>query len=579
MYIESVPNRNSPPALLLREAKREGGKIRKKTLANLTHWPEHVVAGLRLLLRKETLVPKDNLLRIERSLPHGHVEALLTFIRHIGLENMIGSTPSRERDLVLAMLVSRLVHGSSKLATTRLWKSTTLAEELKVEGCDENDLYGALDWLLERQKRIEKKLAARHLEEGGYGLYDVSSSYFEGSHCPLAVFGHNKDGKRGKRIVVYGLLTNSRGCPVSLNAYPGNTSDPTTLFDQVSALRQSHGLRHVTLVCDRGLLTQARIDALGAHPGVGYLSALRSTSIRKLVEEGDLRMSLFDTRNLCEIVSSEYPGERLIACFNPFLCDERRRKREELLVATEAQLEKIARGVVRHAEKLIPKEDIALKVGRVIGRYKMKKHFDLVFGDGYFTYSRNVAAIEREAALDGIYVIRTDADKAVLSAEDAVVTYKSLSQVERAFRTMKGIDIRIRPIRHYTEDHVRAHLFLCMLAYYAEWHLRKALGGLLYDDTDLDEGRWTRDPVAPAKASEGAKEKKRTGKALEGFPVHSMETMLAELGTRCRHTCSTPGSEGQTFTMETESTPWQGKVMDLLKAYDPKALFPVTTKS
>ena len=576
MHIQAIPNRKAAPTILLRESYREGKKVRKKTLANLTHWPAALVETLRLALTGEALVPKEKILRIERSKPHGHVDALLTFMRHIGLEKMIGSTPGKERDLVMAMLVERLIHSSSKLATTRLWHSSTLAEEMGVEACDENDLYAALDWLLERQERIEGKFAARHLQEGSYALYDTSSSYFEGSQCPLATFGHNKDGKRGKKIVVYGLLTDRLGCPVSIHAYPGNTSDPNTMADQVRTLKERFGLSQVTLVGDRGVLTQARIDALGAIPGIGFLSALRSTSIRALVENGDIQMSLFDTQNLCEIASEEYPGERLVACFNPLLAAERARKRQALLEATEEKLEAIAKDVGRRKEKLLSKEGIALRVGRVIDRYKMRKHFDLVFGDDYFSFARDAASIEREAALDGIYVLRTNVKKEVLSAEDTVVTYKSLSQVERAFRSMKGMDIRIR---HFTEEHVRAHIFLCMLAYYVEWHLRKALGALLYDDTELDLERWVRDPVKPAKGSRSATEKKKTGEAVDGFEVHSFETMMVELATRCRHTCSTPGSQGMTFTMETEPTPWQTKVVDLLKAYAPGTVYPVNAKS
>lgn len=579
MYIESVPNRNSPPAILLREAFREEGKVRKKTVANLTHWPEHLIKGLRQLLSGETLVPKDKVLHIKRSKPHGHVDLLLTFMRHIGLEKMIGSTPSQKRDLVMAMLVERLIHGSSKLAATRHWHSSTLAEELSIESCNENDLYQALDWLVERQERIEAKLAKRHLQVGSYALYDVSSSYFEGSHCPLAAYGHNKDGKRGKKIVVYGLLTDRVGCPVAIHPYTGNTSDPNTMADQVRALKERFDLSHMTLVGDRGVLTQARINALNATPGIGYLSALRSTSIRALVENKDIQMSLFDIQNLCEIASNEFPGERLVVCFNPLLAAERRRKREALLEATEKKLEAIAKDAQRRKEKLLTKEAIALRVGRIIDNYKMRKHFDLVFSDGYLEYTRMKESIEREEALDGIYVLRTNVDKDVLSAEDTVITYKSLSQVERAFRSMKGMDVRIRPIRHYTEDHVRAHIFLCMLAYYVEWHLRKALGGLLYDDADLDEERWMRDPVKPAKGSKSSVEKKKTGIAADGFGVHSFETMMTELATRCRHICATPGSGEATFTMETDATPWQRKVMDLVKGYMPKNVYPVNAKS
>lgn len=573
MYIAVVPNRNSPPAILLRHSYREGKTVRKKTLANLTNWPEHIVEGLRRVLAGEVVTPKEKLLRIERSKPHGHVEALLTFIRHLGVDKLISSTPSKERDLVLAMIVERILHGASKLASTRYWHATTLAEELKLESCDEDDLYQALDWLLARQGRIEDKLAARHLVEGSFALYDVSSSYYEGRTCPLAEFGHNRDGKRGKEIIVYGLLANAQGCPVGMQVYPGNTSDPNTLADQAHKLKDRFGLKEVTLVSDRGLLTQARIDALKAFPGISHLSALRSTEIRGLVEGGDLQMSLFDTQNLCEIAAPEFPGERLIACFNPLLAQERKRKRQELLEATEKSLSAIEREVARRTQTPLSAEAIALKVGRVIGRYKMKKHFDLVFGENFLSFSRNAESIAREEALDGIYVIRTSVEKEVLSAEDAVVSYKSLSQVEQAFRSLKGIDLRVRPIRHRTEDHVRAHFFLCMLAYYVEWHLRKALGEILFDDTELSWGRWLRDPVAPAKPSPSAEKKKTTQKTAQGFTVHSLETALAELGTRCRHTCSTPGSQGMTFTMETERTPWQENVFALLKAY------PVPTKA
>jgi len=578
MYVETVPNRNSPPAILLREAWRQDGKVKKKTLANLTHWPEHLVQGLRLLLSGKQLAPAEEIFHIERSRPHGHVEALLAFIRHLGVDKLISSTPSRERDLVLAMIVERILHGASKLASTRYWHTTTLAEELKVEDCDEDDLYDALDWLLERQQRIEEKLARRHLGEGSFALYDVSSSYYEGHTCPLSDFGHNRDGKRGKEIIVYGLLANPHGCPVGIDVYPGNTADPKTLADQVHKLLGRFGLKEVTLVSDRGLLTQARIDALKEFPGISYLTALRSVAIRDLVEGGDLQVSLFDTLSLCEFDSQEYPGERLVACFNPFLAAERKRKREELLVATEEALGAIARDLARRTQTPLTAEAVALKVGRVINRRKMQKHFDLVFGENFLSFSRNAASIAREAALDGIYVIRTSVRKDVLSAEDAVVSYKSLSQVEQAFRCLKGIDIRVRPIRHRTEDHVRAHFFLCMLAYYVEWHLRKALGELLFDDTDLEVERWLRDPVAPAKPSRVAEKKKSSKKTPDGSTVHSLETALAELGTRCRHICSAPGSQGMTFSMETEFTPWQKKVFDLLKAYVPNP-YPVAAKS
>jgi len=565
MFIDIVPNRNSPPAILLREAWREGNKVRKRTVANLTGWPRDKVEALRRVLRNESLVAPEEAFAIEQSLPHGHVEAVLGTIRKLGLERLISSTRCRERDLVVAMVAERLIHPCSKLATTRLWHSTTLAEELGVSDADEDDLYEAMDWLLARQEGIEKKLAARHLSEGALVLYDVTSSYYEGRSCPLAHFGHDRDGKKGRPIIVYGLLTDGAGRPVAVEVYPGDTGDPSTVSDQADKLRHGFGLRHLVLVGDRGMLTQTQIEKLRTYPGLGWISALRSPAIRELVESGSLQMSLFDRKDLAEICSPEFPSERLVACFNPLLAEERRRKRQALLEATEKELERISKHVARRTQAVLGKDEIGKKVGRVIGRFKVGKHFRLTIEEGHFSFVRDEEKIRREEALDGIYVIRTSEPAERLSAEDAVRSYKSLTRVERAFRSLKGIDLLVRPIWHHTEDHVRAHVFLCMLAYYVEWHLRKTLAPLLFDDEELDKNRKRRDPVKPAQASESAKKKKTLRLTSEGLVVQSLDTLLMELGTRCRNRCrikSDPRSP--TFYQLTDKSPLQERAFQLL---------------
>lgn len=568
MYIETVPNRGSPPAILLREARREGKKIVKRTLANLSHWPAEQIASFRLLLRGERLVPAGDLFRIERTLPHGHVEAILRMIERLGLETLIGSKRCRERDLVLAMIVERLIHPRSKLANTRHWGDTTLAEEFSVADAEVDELYEALDWLLDRQKLIEKKLAARHLQEGGLVLYDVSSSYYHGHTCPLARRGHDRDGRKGLPIIVYGVMTDSRGCPVAVQAYPGNTGDPTTVSDQIDKLRERFKLSHVVLVGDRGMLTQARIEELKNHPGMGWISALRSGSIRELVDQGYLDRSLFDQQNLAEIRSPEFPGERLMACYNPLLAEQRRRKREELLEATARKLQAIAAEVARRKRKLMSQDQIGVKVGRVIDRYKMAKHFEWTIEDGTFRWQRREESIRREAELDGIYVVRTSEPKQRLSAEDAVRGYKSLSQVERAFRCLKGLDLRVRPIFHHTEDHVRAHLFLCLLAYYVEWHLRAAWAPLLFQDEELPQARWERDAVAPAQPSASAKAKKVDRQTPQGLPVQSFDTLLAHLASRTRNLCRLSSQpSGAELSQVTEPTPLQAQAIELLNLY------------
>jgi len=566
MYIDVVPNRNSRPAVLLREAWREGKKVKRRTVANLTNWPEEKVEALRRVLKGETVVAPKEAFHIERSLAHGHVEAVLGTIRTIGLDTVIASKRSRARDLVIAMITERLLHPSSKLATTRLWNTTTLAEELAVTDADEDDLYRAMDWLLSRQDTIEKKLSMKHLAEGSSVLYDVTSSYYEGRTCPLARFGHDRDGQKGKPIIVYGVLADHQGCPVAVSVYPGNTGDPTTVPDQVETLKARFGLNRLVLVGDRGMLTQTQIDTVKTHPGLGWISALRSRAIRSLVEGGRLQMSLFDQTDLAEITSDAYPSERLIACFNPLLAEERKRKRRELLDATEGELARIARQVERRTRTPLDKAEIGKKVGSVLKRFKMGKHFNLTIGEGTFSFTRNEQSIQREEALDGIYVIRTSEPGEQLCAEDAVRTYKNLAQVERAFRSLKGLDLLIRPIWHRTEDHVKAHIFLCLLAYYVEWHMRKALAPLLFDDEELPEMRKTRHAVRPAKASLSALKKKTTRLTPEGLVVQSFSTLLAELGTRCRHRVRIGTDPAQpSFSQVTDLTPVQARAFQLLR--------------
>jgi transposase len=538
MYVEVVPNRNSPPAVLLREGWREGGKVRKRTVANLSKWPKHKVELLRRLLRDEQLMSPDDVFSVERSLPHGHVAAILGTIGKIGLDKIIAAQRSRERDLVVAMVAQRLIAPCSKLETVRLWQTTTLARELDVVDADEDDLYAAMDWLLARQDRIEKKLARRHLEEGGMVLYDVSSSYYEGRSCPLAQFGYDRDGKKGKPIVVYGMMADSQGRPLAMEVYPGNTGDPTTVPDQVEKLRERFGLERVVLVGDRGMLTETQLGHLREFPGVGWISALRSTAIRTLVESGQLQLSLFDEQNLAEITSPDYPGERLVACYNPLLAEERRRKREELLLATEQLLSGIVAEVGRRTNTPLSEVEIAEKVGKKKNRYKVGKHFDVTIEDGHFSFARKEAEIRREAGLDGIYVIRTSESAECLSAWDTVRNYKNLTLIESAFRCLKGVDLRIRPINHYRDPRVRAHIFLCMLAYYVEWHMRKALAPLLFQDEELDELRKTRDPVAKAEVSEAAKRKKKRSHGIsDGLPTQSFGSLLVELSTLCLNQC------------------------------------------
>jgi transposase len=571
MYIETVPNRNSRPAILLREGWREDKKTVKRTLANLSDWPQPKIEALRRVLRDEALVSPEDLLTTRQTLPHGHVEAILAMIHQLDLEAVISSKRCRERDLVVAMIVQRLIDPCSKLATTRAWHTTTLAEDRGVADANEDELYAAMDWLGKRQERIEKKLAARHLTEGGLVLYDVTSSSYEGRTCPLAHFGHNRDGDKHLPIIVYGVMTDGEGRPVAVEVYAGNTGDPTTVGDQVEKLRQRFGLQRVVLVGDRGMLTQPQIDKLQKHPGCGWITALTSGAIRELVAKGALQLSLLDQKNLAEITSPDYPGERLMVCHNPLLEEERARKRQALIEATEKSLTKIAKEVARRKNKPLTAAEIGLKVGKVLGRYKVGKHFDCQIGAGSFTCSRRQEGIDQETQLDGIYVLRTSEPVERLSAEDTVRSYKSLAEVERAFRCLKGIDLLVRPIRHRTEERVPAHIFLCLLAYYVEWHLRRAWAPLLFEDEDRREERKRRDPILPAEPSASAEAKKRSRQTVDGLPVHSFRTLLAELASRARVTYEIQAAEATlTCKQLPEPTALQARAYELIRT------FPVT---
>ena len=572
MYITVVPNRNSPPAVLLREGWREGKRTRQRTLANLSHWPKEKIETFRRVLRDETLVSPEQLLSTQKTLPHGHVEALLAMIGKLGLDALIASKRSRPRDLVMAMIVQRLIAPASKLGTTRAWHTTTLAEELGVEQATEDDLYQAMDWLLARKERLEQKLAARHLREGGLAFYDVSSSFYEGRTCPLAQFGHDRDGKKGLPIIVDGVMTDGAGRPVAVEVYPGSTGDPTTVGDQLEKLRERFGLSRVVMVGDRGMLTPPQVEKLKERSGFGWITALTATAIRALVAEGTLQLSLLDEKNLAEITSPDYPDERLIICHNPLLAEERARKREALLEATEKALAKIAQEVARRKQKPLPAAEIGMKVGKVLGRYKVGKHLECKIADGSFAWSRREDAIAQEAQLDGIYVLRTSEPAERLSAEETVRSYQRLAEVERAFRCLKGMDLLVRPIRHRTGERVPAHIFLCVLAYYVEWHLRRAWTPLLYEDEEREEQRQQRDPIRPAQPSASAQAKKRSHRTTDGFPVHSFQTLLAELASRARVTYRLKaGKAGEnskaTFRQLPEPTSLQARAYELIRTF------------
>lgn len=549
----------------LRRTFRHDGKVKHETLGNLSDLPTHVIDMISRSLKGETFVPAANVFQITRSLPHGHVEAVLKMIRKLGLDDLIAAEPSRRRDLVVAMIVERLVFPSSKLANTRHWHDTTLAEELGVADAAEDHLHDAMDRLLQRQSAIEKKLAKRHLTDGAMVLYDVTSSYYEGKTCPLARFGHDRDGKTGLPIIVYGMLTDAEGRPVAVQVFPGNTGDPRTVPDQVETLTKRFGPSRVVLVGDRGMLTQTQIDMLKKHPGLGWISAPRSGSIRRLLADGLLIRNDLQTQRLAEISSPEFPGERLVACYNPQLAEQRRHKREELLAAAEQELGSLAASVTRASKRPATAAEIGVRAGKIINHYKMAKHFDLTIHDGYSGFTRKQSAITNEEMLDGIYVIRTSEPAERLTAADGVRSYKRLALVEQAFRSLKGIDLLVRPIYHRTADRVCAHVLLCMLAFYVEWHLRRAWEPLLFEDEELTADRQRRDPIAPAQASISARRKKKTHKTPEGLPVQSLRTLMAHLGTRCRNTCIVSADPTKTpFHQVTEADPLQAEALRLI---------------
>lgn len=563
--IERRRNGRTYVSYLLRRSYRQGGQVKHQTLGNLSHLPAPTLDLVRRSLQGEAFLTSQDHFRILDSRPHGHIAAVLTTCRRLGLENLLASKPCPERTVVLALIVQRILNPGSKLAATRHWKDTTLAEELGLAEADHKHAYAAMDWLLRRQRRIENKLARQHLGEGGAVLYDVSSSSYEGHTCPLAQYGYNRDGKKGLPSIVYGVLTDSHGRPIALDVYPGNTADPSTIPDQVRKLRRRFGLTHVVLVGDRGLLTQARIDTLKAYPGLGWISALRSDDIRDLMAKGTLARSLFDAVDLAEITSPDFPGERLMACYNPLLAERRQQKRQRLLAATEEGLRKLEAQVQRRTTTPLTAAAIGIKAGRIIGRHKMAKHFQLDIADNSFRWCRDATTITREEQLDGIYVIRTSEPATAFPAADCVRTYKRLTLVEQAFRCLKGADLRVRPIHHRVEPRVRAHLFLCLLAYYVEWQMRKALKPLLYEDEDLDEARQHRDPVKPAEPSASAQAKKKTHQTSSGEPAHSFATLVAHLGTQTRNTVAIGGgAEATTFEQLAEPDALQAEALRLL---------------
>lgn len=565
MHIDGVPNRTSRPTYLLRESYREGKKVRKRTLANLSALSDEQIKSIRAVLAGQSMRPVEPLWQTIRSRPHGAVQAVRVAMQKLGFEGLIASRSGPQREAVCAMVAARVLSPHTKLATTRWWHTTTLPEEFGVGGMDENDLYSAMDWLLERQGAIEKKLAARHLSEGGLALYDLSSSYFEGRCCPLAKIGYSRDGKRNTLQVNYGLLTNRAGCPVAISVYEGNTGDARTLPDQVKRLREDFGLERLVLVGDRGMISHKAVGELRSLEGLAWITALKSSQIRALVQEGALQMGLFDERNLIEFAHPDYPNERLMACRNADLGRLRAHKREALLVATEKELQKVRMRIEKGS--LAGQDNIGVRVGKVVNKYKVAKLFALSIEDHGFEFTRLTDSIAAEAALDGIYIIRTSVPKRQMDSAEAVRSYKALAEVERAFRSMKTIDLHVRPIHHRLENRVRAHIFLCMLAYYLEWHMREAWRELLFADEDLKR-KARRDPLAAATRSEAALNKVATHTLDDGSPAHSFRTLLEELSTIVRNTCqpAVGAAASTTFQMTTLPNPTQQRALRLLQS-------------
>ena len=553
---------------LLRRSYREDGKVKNETLGNLSHLPDALIDIIRRSLQGETFVAASQAFEVVRSRAHGHVQAVALAMQRLGLASVIASQPSRERDLVLAMVASRIVQPDTKLATSRRWHCSTLAEDFGVADANEDDLYAAMDWLLARQDTIEQKLAARHLREGALVLYDLSSSYFEGSCCPLAKRGYSRDGRPGTLQVNYGLLTDVRGCPVAVSVFEGNTCDSLTFLPAVQRVRERFGLAQVVMVGDRGMVSQKAIDDLRGQGGIDWITALKSVSIRALVEQGHLQLGLFDQRNLAEITSPEYPGERLVACRNDALAKLRAHKRESLLQATEALLAQVKASV--DAGRLTGQDKIGVQVGKIINRHKVAKHFELSIGEAALGWTRRQDAIDAEAALDGLYVIRTSLDAKRMDAPSCVRSYKALSNVERAFRSLKTVDLKVRPIHHRLADRVRAHILLCMLACYVEWHMREAWRKLMFADTE-QAAKATRDPVAPAKRSAAAQRKASSKLLDDEEPAHSFATLMAQMATLVRNTCRTHSAQADapTFELLTTASSHQQRALALIQAIQP----------
>ena len=567
MHIDTIPNRNSRPAYLLRESVRDGTRVRKRTLANLSSLPIEQIEAIRRVLKGEKLGPVEDGLEVVRSRAHGHVEAVLTAMRRLGLERLVDAKASRERTLVVAMVAERiLAPEASKLGMTRAWADTTLPDELGIADADEDGLYAAMDWLVERQETIETRLARRHLEAGGLVLFDLTSSYFEGERCPLARIGYSRDGKRGTLQVNYGLLTDARGCPVSVSVFEGNTADPKTLLAQVEKVRKGFGLDRLVMVGDRGMISNVQVDALRRMEGVDWITALKSGAIAKLAEGGQLQLDLFDERNLISLTHPDYPNERLIACRNPALAKLRAEKRRDLIAATTRELEKVAAMVA--GGRLKGTARIGMRVGQVANKYKVRKHFEIVIGEAALAFKVSEASVVAEAALDGLYVLRTSVASAAMSDAETVLSYKRLAEVERAFRTLKGIDLQVRPIRHRLEMRVRAHILLSMLAYYVQWHMIEAWAPLTFkDEADTGPARLA-DTVAPAKRSPAALAKVHTRTLADGTPAMSFTRLLAHLATVVRNTVrprsARPGEA--TFTLTTRPSPTQQQALNLITA-------------
>jgi Transposase DDE domain len=567
MHIDTIPNRNSRPAYLLRESVREGKHVRKRTLANLSSLPIEQIEAIRRILKGERLGPVEDGLEVVRSRAHGHVAAVMAAIKRLGFEKLIDSRSARERDLVVAMVAERIVAPeASKLGMTRAWSDTTLGEDLGVADAHEDELYAAMDWLIDRQDAIEKRLAKRHLKSGGLVLFDLTSSYFEGITCPLAKIGYSRDGKRGTLQVNYGLMTDARGCPVSVSVFEGNTGDPKTLLPQVEKVRRSFGLDRMVLAGDRGMISNIQIEALAKLDGVDWITALKSGAIAKLAEGGHLQLDLFDERNLITLTLEDYPGERLIACRNPALARQRAEKRRDLIAATQRELEKVAAMVA--AGRLKGAGAIGVRAGKVLDKYKVAKHFDLAIAEASFAFKVNEERVAAEAALDGLYVIRTSVAEADMAAGQAVLNYKRLAEVERAFRTLKGIDLQVRPIRHRLEARVKAHIFLSMLAYYVQWHMIEAWAPLTFKDETGNETARLADPVVPARRSQAALAKVHTRTLTDGTPAMSFTRLLAHLATIVRNTMRPKSARSgeATFTLTTRPDAKQQQALDLIAA-------------